>query len=153
MHRSLMLVSLLTTTLAFATPPAAESDVQKAAQTLVERGLLQPLAAKEKQRSRYSRVALSPWERRVRVLDAGPQTDRDGATFMAFAVDARRGLADSTWREDALGGCVYLESGRVFVSRKATHLPAEALLGKRTPPAAAHVCQAATAQVASAKRQ
>lgn len=141
------------TTVAFATPPASETASRRTARSLVERTLLEPLAAKERQRSRYSRVAQAPQVRRVRVLDTEPRKDRDGAAFMAFTVDAQHGLGGSKFRNDTLDGCVYLESGKVFVSREDTHLPAEALLGKRTPPAAGHVCHSAATEVASKQRR
>ena len=148
MHRPLCLATLLLATVAFATPPASEGDARKRAEALVERNLLQPLAAKEKERSRFSRVERPARVRRARVVDPEPRKDRAGATFMAFTVEAKHGLGDARWSEDPLEGCVYLESGKVFVRRVDGHLPAEALLGKRMPPAAEHVCQAEAASAA-----
>ena len=51
-------------------PPAA------VVQRRVEKGLLEPLALKEKERSRFSRAMIAPQQRRVRVTQAALPSTR-----------------------------------------------------------------------------
>jgi hypothetical protein len=158
MKRMLVLGSLITATLAFATPPASESPEKAAARSVVEETLIKPLRAKELKRSHFSRARLPPQARRVRILDAEPQKDPEGAAFVTFAVDARHGylaeddpnVPESDWRKDTLTGCVYVERGEVFVKLGDEHQPAAILLGQRTMTSTAHACQPAAAQLAQA---
>ncbi len=140
-------------------PPEADESaaIRLEAESIVTKRLLEPLAAKEAARSRFSRARLPPQERRVRVLDAEPVKDEKGVAFLSFAVDARHGFEvgdeadERTWRKDAMAGCVYLETEEVFLKRGDGYHPAAFMLGKKTKAAAEHVCRAQKAQVASAK--
>src|SRR5262245_11665941 len=120
MHRLALLAVLVFVIPILARPSAADPkerqpappDAARAAAVLVERELLEPLAIKERQYSRFSRARLPPDERRVRVLDEEPRLDARGDAFFRFAVDARHGVpglaGDEAWRLGALTGCVYL---------------------------------------------
>lgn len=110
--------------------------------SLVQDKLLAPLAAREEARSRYSRAAPPPAERRVRLLDAAPIADGKGGAFVGFAVDARVG---DVWHESVITGCVYPERGEVYVRIGTGFRAPRVLLGKKTPPAPSHVCHAAAA--------
>jgi hypothetical protein len=152
MPRLLLLSSLTLASLSFAQAPAEVTTAEQ----LIQKNLLKPLAAKEEQRSRFSRARMPAQERRVRVLDAEPKKDAQGGEFRTFAVDARFG-ADwldegeaNPWREATITGCIYA-SGDIFVKSGEQHRPAAILLGKKVKPAEAHVCQATTTQVAEAK--
>ena len=147
---------MITASLAFATPPASEEVTHPQAETLVQQKLVKPLAAKEAKRARFSRVRLPAQEHRVRVLDPHPVKDSEGGSFVAFAVDGRYGIEAfegkaAGWRENEIVGCVYPERGEVFVRMGDEFRAATVLLGKKEKPAAAHTCQAATTQLASAK--
>ena len=90
-HHLLAAVTLtLTSSLA-----SAGSSTAPTAVSLVTQKLIQPLAAKDGQRSKFSRARLPPSERRVRMLDDKPQHDSEGNAFYTFAVDQRHG-----WRDD-----------------------------------------------------
>lgn len=143
-------------------PPAAAEEPpasvgSKNAEALVQRVLLQPLAVRERDQSRFSRARLPAQERRVRVLDDKAEKDATGDGFFAFAVDARHGvfpLADddaASWRLAAITGCVYVERGEVFVRSGDSYRPAALLLGKNLKPAAQHICQGAPTEVANSK--
>lgn len=156
----------MTSTLAWATPPAPEalSESQLKAEKAVRTALVQPLAAKEQERSRFSRARMPAVTRRVRVLDAAPKKDGQGQAFQTFAVDARHGWgkledfeddapearadkAEKAWRKDAIVGCVY-DSGEVYVKKGEEYRPAAVLLGKKTKAADKHICVAATGELA-----
>jgi hypothetical protein len=152
MHRLLLLPTLTLASLSFARPPAEAAK----ARALIEERFLEPLAAKEAQRSRFSRALPPPQQRRVRVLDEAPKADAQGGEFHAFAIDERHGWADddvkSPWREATMTGCVYPRTGAIFLKSGDQHRPAEFMLGKRVKPADAHVCiAAAPAPVARVK--
>lgn len=93
----------------------------------VEKGLLEPLAQKEKERSRFSRARMPPQERRVRVTQTALTVDASGRAYMTFAVDVRY---DSTWHENDVIGCAYTQTGALFVKRGDEFRPADVLLGK-----------------------
>lgn len=105
--------------------------------------LLAPLAARDAARTAYSRAGPPPGERRVRLLDKAPTADAQGGVFTSFAVDARYGIGEGTWRSAQITGCVYAASGEVFVKYGSSFRAAEVLQGKTTAPAASHICQAA----------
>ena len=73
-----------------------------------------------------------------------PSSDSEGRTFFSFAVDARHGFVRSDtdgeagWRIGAITGCVYPDSGKVYVRQGDAYRPAALLLGKKSPAAAAH---------------
>jgi hypothetical protein len=114
---------------------------------LVNERLLQPLAVKEREQSKFSRARLPPSERRVRVLDDKPQQDSAGDAFYAFAIDARYGWAkdtgDDNWTKATMTGCVYPARGEVFFKRGDAYYPAAAVLGKKVPSAPDAICHAA----------
>jgi hypothetical protein len=103
----------------------------------VETGLVKPLA--EKEEHRFSRARPAPRERRVRAIQASVAVDKSGRPFVPFAIDVRFG---SEWHKDDVIGCVYRESGDLFVKRGDAYRPAAFLLGKNVDPVAG-VCEAA----------
>jgi hypothetical protein len=159
MKRLLTLASLLAPTLVFAGEPAPDTVVAKAEAT-VKKELIQPLAAKELQRSRFSRARMPATARRVRVLDTAERQDDKGKTFVTFAIDARHGRysdleeglddlpqqapkkeKDDGWRKDAITGCVYLASNEVFIKQGEGFRPAGILMGKKVKTAPEHTCK------------
>lgn len=144
-HRLLVAVTLLlTSSLASAGSSTTPSTV-----SLVNAKLIQPLAAKERDQSKFSRARLPAAERRVRILDDKPQQDSAGDQFFAFAVDARHGWADddgeASWAKAAITGCVYPGRSEVFIKRGKAYHPAAAAIGKKTKAAPERTCHAATA--------
>jgi hypothetical protein len=109
------------------------------AQNTVEKALTEPLARQEAEQSRFSRAAIPPRSRTVRITDESPHRDVEGRVFLVFSIDERRGRRH-VLAKDALTGCVYPKSGEVFVKRGDSHYPARLLLGKTSKKAAAHVC-------------
>jgi hypothetical protein len=144
----LAILAFARTTFAEPAPAKAPPADAKAAEALVQRDLVQPLAARDREQSHFSRASLPPQERRVRVVDDQPQKDVHGAAFFTFAVEARHGLqpvagADaSTWRA-TVTGCVYVDRGEVFVKVGDRYRPGAFLLGKNLKPVAGELCQAA----------
>lgn len=143
-HRLLVAVTLvLTSSLASAGSKPAPTTV-----SLVNERLIQPLAQKDHNQSKFSRARLPPSERRVRVLDEKPQQDSAGNAFFAFAVDARHGWGEAkdeaNWSKAAITGCVYPDSGEVFIKRGNAFHPAAAAVGKKTKAAPERTCHAAT---------
>jgi hypothetical protein len=132
-----VLALLLVPSLASADDPPALT-----LQRRVEKGLLEPLAQKEKDRSRFSRGRMPPRERRVRVTQTAVSVDASGRAYMAFAVDVRRG---TEWHENDFVGCGYTQTGALFVKRGDEYRPAEILLGKDVE-VAPHVCTPAKAR-------
>jgi len=133
----------------------AKSPEAKAAVALVSRDLIEPLATKERTRSRFSRARLPPQARRVRVLDEQPHKDTSGRAFVRFAVDARHGFCgfardESAWRPATITGCVYLDKKQIFVASGEEFRPAAFLLGKRVKAAAESTCRPEAAQLAHA---
>jgi hypothetical protein len=119
---------------------AADEPVQPA-RNAVERELVTPLTEKEQYRSRFSRAYIPPRDRRVRILAS--RKDANGNTFASFAIDeGRAGAPEDSWRKDTITGCVYEESGAVFVNRGKAWYPAAMLLGKTADAAGADVCRA-----------
>jgi hypothetical protein len=112
-------------------------------ESVVQKKLLTPLASREEARSRYSRAAPVAADRRVRTLDRAPITDAKGGAFVGFTVDARYGFGEGSWRANVIRGCVYPETGEVFVRYGDSFRAASVLLGKVTPKAEDHVCRAA----------
>ena len=132
--RLALLVFLLASTLRASETP----------ESLVHKKLLAPLAAREKARSSYSRARPPAAERRLRMLDAAPIADAKGGAFVGFAVDARYGRSEKgRWQEDAIIGCVYAGTGKVYVRYGDDFRAAAVLLGKTIPKAPSHVCRAA----------
>jgi hypothetical protein len=107
---------------------------------LVKTALLKPLAQRESERSRFSRVAMPPAARHVRVLEGGPEKDPQGRTFVRFAVDEKR---FDRWARNAIVGCAYADEGAVFIQRGEKVQSAAQYLGQDGP-AATTECTAAT---------
>jgi hypothetical protein len=147
MKRLSVLFAILVCSTAFAESKKADPSV-----ALVERVLVEPLAAKERDQSRFSRARMPAGERRVRILDAKPRRDASGASFVRFAIDERRGFYepgdDTGWNEAAITGCAYAGKGDVFIEKKGELRPAAFLLGKNVKRAAEHVCQGPPSEVA-----
>ena len=134
--------SLVCTAVALALVPSlawAEESLAQWAQRRVDEGIVRPLAEKSAQRSKFSRAARAPIERRARITRTSPLVDKRGREFLPFAIDVRFG---SDWREDQTLGCVYRHSGELFVKNADEYRPAAYLLGKNVGPVAG-VCEAA----------
>jgi hypothetical protein len=119
---------------------ADEPSLVERARHRVETGLVKPLAQQEG--SRFSRARPPPRERRVRITSATATADKDGRSFVPFAIDVRFG---SEWRENDVVGCVYTASGDLFVKRGDAYRPAAFLLGKNVEPVAG-ACEGAPAR-------
>jgi hypothetical protein len=154
MKRLSMLVILILSRTTFAEPTAArppspdvKSPEARIAAAAVGRVLLEPLARREHNTSKFSRASLGPQERRVRILDKQPRKDVVGAEFVRFAVDARHdfyaGASDdeATWGLATITGCVYLDDAEVFIERGGEYRPAAFLLGKNRKAAPKGVCE------------
>lgn len=132
-------------TLAFALLPAVASaegpTAKERAHERVNQGLVQPLKKQEEDRSAFSRVIQSPKERRVRILQTRMSHDHKGRTFLAYAIDVRYG---DEWKEN-IQGCVYTQTGNIYVDVGDEYRSHEFLLGKDVKPVAG-VCQAAPAR-------
>ena len=141
-------------TAASGSPPDARTAQARTAQALVGRELTQPLAAKESERSRFSRAAPPQRQLRVRILDGQPSKDAVGNAFVRVAVDARYGFhapdddGGSGWRLDTFVGCAYPDRSQVFVKKGDEYRPAAFLLGKNVKAAAETTCQPAQDRVA-----
>lgn len=120
---------------------ADEPASSKWAKDCVKHRLLAPLAAQESKRSRFSRAAPPPAERRVSVLATAFAKDQKGREFLPFEVAARYG---EDWHT-AITGCVVRGTGDVFVQVGDEHRPAAYLLGKDVD-AAPGACQAKAAE-------
>ena len=102
----------------------------------VDEGLVKPLAAREKS-GFFSRERPPPHQSRVRTPDP-EQTDPSKRVFASFAIDVRFG--NDAWREDVVG-CVYKDTGKIFVKLGDEYRPAAILLGKNVD-AVSGVCVA-----------
>jgi hypothetical protein len=109
------------------------------AERRVEQGLLQPLAASEASRARFSRARAAPRERRARITQSTASVDKRGRAFVPFAIDVRFGRE---WRSEDIVGCVYRGSNQLFVKRGDGYRPAAFLFGKNVEPVAG-ACEAA----------
>lgn len=151
-----MLAALFFARVALAAPSGTEEAPAgpdpKSAEVAVKTKLIGPLAAKEQDQSKFSRARLPAQERRVRV-DEKPVIDAKGATFFAFAIDARHGFfpegSEDGWQKATVTGCVYAGSGDVFVKVGERHRPAAFLLGKNLKPVAEGTCAAAPTTAAA----
>ena len=131
-------------------PAGRDADPAAVAVATVVSAVLTPLAHRDERRSKFSRAALPPSQRRARATGS-PQRDATGLAFVPVTVEARYGLMpDDRWRMEVTG-CVYVATQEVFIKRGGQHRPAAFLLGKRTPPAPDHTCVAKDgAEVAAA---
>ena len=138
MKASSLLLSLLVLLGSGKTYAGVESDADVS--QLVKTALLKPLAQHENERGRFSRVAMPPTARHVRVLEGGPEKDPQGRTFVRFAVDEKRG---TRWARNAIVGCAYPDEGAVFIERGERVHSAAQYLGQGGP-AATTECTPAT---------
>ena len=118
---------------------ADEPSLSEWAQHRVEAGLLKPLAAVERDASRFSRSRPPPGQRRLHVTQNTATRDKSGHSFVPFTIDVRFGRGE--WREADIVGCVYVGSGDLYVKRGDDYRPASFLLGKDAEPAPG-VCEA-----------
>lgn len=100
---------------------------------------MQPLAASEGKARRFSRSRPPPRERRVRVTQASGTADKNGKSFVRFAIDVRFGSDE--WQKDDIVGCVYTGTGQIFVQSGEDYRPASFLLGEDVEPVPG-VCRA-----------
>jgi hypothetical protein len=127
---------------------AADSAVSSAS-SVVQVKLLDPLQKKEASRSHFSRAAMPPMARRVRILDTAAQRDTKGRSFVQFAIDESRGLvlanekqgSDANWFKNVITGCVYPETGEVLIKRGEVYLTSSVLLGQPSSAASTDVCR------------
>lgn len=141
-------LAVLAVTLMSSLASAGANTEPKSAVALVTERIVQPLVAKDRAQSKFSRARLPPAERRVRVLDQKPQQDSAGESFVSFAIDARHGWGDdkdeASWQKAAITGCVYPSRGEVFIKRGKAFHPAAAAVGKKTKAAPEATCRSAT---------
>ncbi len=137
---------------------ASASPSEQEAEAVIKKQLIAKLTAKEERHSRFSRAYIPPQVRRVRVTDEVAKTDEKGGEFMTFAVDAHHGFAEEApaadskdWRKDSIVGCVYPESGEIFVKKNDKYVSSAMLLGKKASAAPEHVCVAKGEQVAAVR--
>ena len=121
---------------------ADEPSLAEWAQRRVEDGLMKPLAQAET--IRFSRVRPVPHERRLRITASALTPDKSGHPFVSFAVDVRFGAAE--WRQNDVVGCVYKDSGSLFVKVGDAYRPAAILFGKSVDPVAGACVAAAPAR-------
>ena len=120
---------------------ADEPSVVDWARRRVEIGLVAPLAQQENHR--FSRGRPPPRQRRVMVTNATATVDKNGRSFVPFAIDVR--FISEEWQKDDIVGCIYLGKGDLFVKKGDPFRPAAFLLGKHVEPVAG-VCEAAPAK-------
>lgn len=120
---------------------ADEPSLSQWATQKVHDSLLRPLKEHEGRTASgvFSRSRPPPRERRVRVLQTSAVRDKNGRSFLRFAVDVRFG---KEWIENDIVGCVYTPSGDLFVKKGEAYRPAPFLLGKNAEPVPG-VCEAA----------
>jgi hypothetical protein len=135
---SCVLALSLAPSLALADDPASV----KWAKARVQSGLVVPLAKHEAENSRFSRSRPAPRERRVRITQTSENRDKNGRSYLSFAIDVRFG--DAEWHENDIVGCVYRGSGELFVQLGDSYRPFWILLGKNVQPVAG-VCTPAPA--------
>lgn len=149
------LVLMLCASVALAEPPQPveppQTEAQKKAAELVNNELVKPLIKAESKRARFSRAALPPVQRRVRVLDAEAQTDVRGKGFVRFAIDERRSLREDSWATARVQGCAYPGDGEVYVRKGDAYVHARSKLGKSAKERA-DVCTTAAQGATLAKR-
>jgi hypothetical protein len=106
---------------------AAADESLSWAKRRVDVGVIQELAKKDSKRSKFSRSRPPPAERRARILASTPSYDQGGLAFAPYAVDARWG---DEWQNGDVVGCVYKDSGRLFVKMGDEFYPVSILLGE-----------------------
>lgn len=122
-----------------ANEPADEAIIASAV-ALVNKKLVAPLARRDEERSQFSRAWMPPQSRRV-TASAGIHVDGSGKRFVEFTMEAARKVKPSPkWRKEA-AGCVYVDTGDVYIRRHEAWAPAAALLGKKVKRPNEPVCQ------------
>jgi len=119
---------------------ADEPSLVDWAKRKVENGLVGPLAQQDNHR--FSRSRPPPRQRRVRITNATATVDKNGRSFVPFAIDIR--FISEEWNKDDIVGCIYTGKGDLFVKQGDAYRPAAFLLGKNVEPVAG-VCEAAPA--------
>ncbi len=104
----------------------------------VQSGLIRKLEAQDGERSKFSRGAQPPRERRARIVSSELSRDAKGRGFLLYEVDV---LYGDTW-ETQLRGCVYEKTGNLFVAVGEEHRPVAFLFGEDVA-AAPGVCESA----------
>ncbi len=99
---------------------------------------MKPLAKTETRH--FGRERPVPRERRARITAETLSVDKNGHSFVPFAIDVRFGSDE--WHENDVVGCVYKGSGELFVKRGDEYRPAAFLFGKNVGPVS-WVCEAA----------
>jgi hypothetical protein len=127
------LASMLCVSAAFADslPAPLPSEAGKAVSELIDKQLVVPLMKREGKRSKFSRAALPPVARRVRVQES-LLTDVHGNQFVRFSIDQRYLGSEPAeqWQKDRIVGCVYPEQRKIFVEYDGAYLPARIMLGQ-----------------------
>jgi hypothetical protein len=125
----LVLISALLSS-AVARPARADEGTWVA--TRLENEVVKPLAEREAQPPRFARIMNVPMERKVRVASSGPWRDSRGNAYLTFSVDARPLGSSLPWRENSLTGCIYLDTGAIYVRSGPRYRPAAFLRGLAT---------------------
>lgn len=127
------LASMLCVSVAFADslPAPLPGETGKAVAELIDKQLVVPLSKREGKRSKFSRAALPPLVRRVRVQET-LLTDVHGDPFVRFSIDHRYfgSGEEEEWQKDRIVGCVYPNQRKVLVQYDGAHLPARVMLGQ-----------------------
>lgn len=147
----IILAFLAVAALTVADPQSLRADtsgnLEISAKEALQSKLLNPLQKKEGTRSRFSRAALPPRARRIRILDNSARIDATGQTFVAFAIDESHGpmggkeVAEDAWLKNTITGCVYPKTGEVMVKRGEAYYAASVIMGVQTPMAPATTCR------------
>ena len=132
-------ICVLSAAFGLASLVANASDPPTSAKAAVEKALTEPLARQEARRSRLTRAEIPARARTVRILDERAHRDVRGSEFFTFTIDERRGWQKVLTR-DAITGCVYPNSGEVFIKRRDSYYPAGLLLGQTSKKAETNVC-------------
>jgi hypothetical protein len=109
----------------------------------IEADFVKPLAAQERDTSRFSRMRMPPRERRVRMTTTTTTLDASGRAFLTYAIDGK--FSGGDWQESQITGCVYSEKGDIFVKIGDGYRPASFMLGTAAEPVAG-ACVAAPAK-------
>lgn len=130
---------------------ATTTAVEASALAIVNTALLKPLRERDGKQERMSRAAPRPRQRRARMTSSAPVLDSKGLAFLTFALDQQHGFAsaDDAWQRDVDVGCIYVDSGAVYVQRGEHFAEASTLLGKKPRRVDDHVCIEGATQAAT----
>lgn len=134
--KSLRWLSVFALALSFAPQIASADEPSLAArmQQHIEADFVKPLAARDQETSRFSRMRMPPQERRVRMLQPTTSLDASKRAFLPFAIDGK--FAGGEWQENEITGCVYTEKGDMYVKIGDSYRPSSFLLGQTADPVA-----------------